>query len=112
MEDVQVNPEVVAETIVQPVEEVQAVVDEQPAVQAEACESCNVVTELFDVPHHQVGNPKVWRYCKRCKMAHDLEMATNAKLKEIQAMNPAAVNDPAFVGQVRETLTKEMTQNA
>jgi hypothetical protein len=111
MEETQV--EQVVETVEQPQDVVQpaeAVGDEQPVMQAEACESCNAVTELFDVPHHQVGNPKVWRYCQRCKMAHDVEVATNAKLKEIMVVNPSAANDPAFVGQVRDTLTKEMMQ--
>ncbi len=80
------------------------------APQSDACESCGSITALFDVPHHQVGNTKVWRYCQRCKMAHDVEVATNDKLKEIMAVNPSAVNDPMFVGQVRDQLTQELMQ--
>jgi hypothetical protein len=87
-------------------------VGQTAAPQVEACQSCNNVTELFDVPHHQPGNPTVWRYCVRCKLAHDIEVATNAKLREVVAVNPSAANDPVFVNQIRDQVTHEIMQTA
>ncbi len=80
----------------------------QPEVQAARCDSCGAITELFAIPHHQAGNDKVWQYCSRCKTAHDLEVATNDRLLEVMAVNPAAVNDPAFVQDIRNQLTTEL----
>lgn len=91
-----------------PLEAVEITEVAQPTVPA--CDSCGASTELFDVPHHQPGNPKIWKYCSRCKMTHELEVAVTEKLKEIQAMNPAAVNDPATVSQIRNQLSQELLQ--
>src|SRR5262245_55866233 len=72
------------------------------------CESTGTFGPLYAVRHHQLGNPHVWLYSKQAKLAHDIEVATVSKLKEIGVVNPAAVNDPKFVSEVRATLTKEL----
>jgi hypothetical protein len=103
MEDTSLQPPAL------PLEE-EVVVADTPTPQAEVCQSCNSIAELFDVPHHQEGNTTVWRYCKRCKLAHDVEVATNVKLKEVVAVNPSAANDPVFVSQIRDQITRDLMQ--
>lgn len=62
------------------------------------CESCNQERPLNDVPHHQDGNDKVWKYCDACTEVHEKEVKTLAALKELRNTHPEAVNDPKVAG--------------
>jgi hypothetical protein len=72
------------------------------------CESTGVYAPLYAVRHHQPGNPHVWLYSEKAKRAQELEIAVVNKLREMQELNPAAVNDPKFVGDLRAQLSQEL----
>jgi hypothetical protein len=70
---------------------------------ASACESCNAKdVELFDVPHHQEGNNKIWKYCSRCKDLHLKELTVNKNLKELLNTHPDGANTPAIAAMFHE----------
>lgn len=72
-----------------------------------ACESCGVTAQLFDVPHHQIGNPKVWHYCARCKAVHEKELVVLTELKEIAQTHPTQADTPKVAGMLHEGKTVE-----
>ena len=111
MPETQVVPEQAVETLsdAQPLQTEEAVaVEEAPQPSGAVCESCGAATELFDVPHHQTGNPKVWKYCQRCKLAHAIEVTTNQKVKEVMTVNPASASDLTLIAQVRDQVAREL----
>jgi len=72
------------------------------------CDSCGNVAPLFNVPHAQDQNLKVWHYCEKCKKEHSIEKATQTRLKEIFRTDPAGANNPDTVASVRERIIAEM----
>lgn len=71
------------------------------------CDSCDNHGELFDVPHHQAGNPKVWKYCARCKAVHEKEAAVLHGLQELAKTHPEAVDTPDIAGKIRAGMSVE-----
>src|SRR5436853_7527442 len=78
---------------------------EETPLHTEPCDSCGTVTELFDVPHHQSGNAKIWKYCARCKALHDKEVSVAAELKELALTHPQAANDPTTAGKLHQGIS-------
>jgi len=77
-------------------------------VEVSRCDSCAEMTQLYDVPHAQLNNNHIWHYCKRCSLAHAIELQSNDKIREVMAVNPALAQDPEFATQVRQQITMDL----